>query len=313
MAKSIEVFKKNRTTADQLTKEQGQRQQESLERAKKREAIMADFEKDVLEILQVLSTATSQLDTTAKSMSDISKETISKSEVMYNSSKSTNENIGSVDNAAKELLVSIKELSMQVNNTSQSTNSAVENANDASNQIEQLLVASEEIDNVVKLIQGIAEQTNLLALNATIESARAGDAGKGFAVVANEVKSLAQETSNATEQIAKQVNTVQEETRSAVDAIKNIETEIKTIGQTAASIAAAIEEQNVATENISQSTQLSSSAMQELGQQIESVNKIAQDTEVAASEVLESSDSLSGQINHLKEKVDNFTDKINAV
>ena len=313
MAKSIEVFKKNRSEADQLTKEQEQLQKENLERAKKRDSITKNFESDVSEIVQILSSATSKLDTTARSMSDISKKTILKSEVMYDSSKSTNENIDAVNDAAKELVTSIKELSMQVNNTSQATNSAIDNANSASNQIEQLLTASEEIDDVVKLIRDIAEQTNLLALNATIESARAGEAGKGFSVVANEVKSLAQETASATEQIAKQVNTVQNETRSAVEAIKKIEMEIKTIGETASSIAAAIEEQNAATENISQSTQFSSSSMQELGQHIESVNKIAQDTETASSEVLESSDSLSGQINDLKEKVDNFTDKINSV
>lgn len=310
MAKAVEVFKENRIKADRLALEQEQEHEKQRARSERLKQYSAEFQTVVSKLVDSLSSAIDLLHQTAKSMSDISEETRAQSSSMSKTSKMTSDSISVVVDATKELTTSIRELSSQVASTNEATNAAVGDVSKASGQVVGLLEASEQITDVINLIQDIAEQTNLLALNATIEAARAGEAGKGFAVVAGEVKGLAQETSNATETISRQVSGVQEETHSAVSAIKSIETKIEEVGAAAASIAAAIEEQNAATNEISRSTEHSNAAMGELVINVENVNEAAEKTGVAAQDVLMASDKLKDQIGLLKSEIFEFLDKI---
>lgn len=310
MANALEVFKQNRIEADKLSEEQKQEQKVQLERAENLENMTEDFEKTVSDLINGLAAASTELDATAQSMTGIAAQTTEQTEAMSHASTSTSENIQTVAGASEELSASIRELSQQVQNTSEAANSATGDVGKASKQIEGLLVASEKIGAVVNLIQDIAEQTNLLALNATIESARAGDAGKGFAVVANEVKSLAQETSNATEQIAAEVNAVQDEVRGAVEAIKNIDVKIREVDIASSAIAAAIEEQNATTDEITRNTQASATSMQELNSNVASVNEAAQTTGSAANDVLSASSELGLQTDTLKQQVAKFLEQV---
>ena len=142
--------------------------------------------------------------------------------------------------------------------------------------------AAQKIGDVVKLINDIAGQTNLLALNATIEAARAGEAGKGFAVVASEVKSLANQTAKATEDISAQIKSIQSATGGAVQAIGGIGQTIGRISEIATTIASAVEEQGAATQEIARNVQQASAGTNEVSSNIVNVTQAATETGAAS-------------------------------
>jgi len=158
--------------------------------------------------------------------------------------------------------------------------------------------AAEKIGDVVGIIQDIAGQTNLLALNATIEAARAGDAGKGFAVVASEVKSLANQTAGATEEISAQISEIQGATKAAVDANGVIAKTINEIHEVATAIASAVEEQGAAT--------------QEVSSNIVQVSEASDATGQAASEVLSASSELAEKSSELQSHLKEFMKSMGA-
>ncbi|GLY28577.1 methyl-accepting chemotaxis protein [Kineosporia sp. NBRC 101731] len=154
---------------------------------------------------------------------------------------------------AEEMSASITEIARSTSTASQVAAEAVEMTQQTNATVSKLGESSVAIGDVVKAIKAIAEQTNLLALNATIEAARAGEAGKGFAVVAEEVKQLAQQTAQATGEIAEQIQAIQSDTGASVQAIEGIGQIMEQINNTQSTIAAAIEEQSATTSEIGRS------------------------------------------------------------
>jgi methyl-accepting chemotaxis protein len=172
--------------------------------------------------------------------------------------------------------------------------------------------AAQKIGEVVALINDIASQTNLLALNATIEAARAGEAGKGFAVVASEVKSLANQTAKATDDIRAQITAIQAETRSAVDAIKSISKTVDEVSEISSSIAAAVEQQSAATQEITRNVQQAAAGTQEVSHNIGTVNKSSEKAGENANEVLAAANDLTKQAQSLRHEVDQFLVTVRA-
>ncbi|MCH8999033.1 MAG: PAS domain-containing protein, partial [Proteobacteria bacterium] len=187
----------------------------------------------VTEVVNIVTSSSAELMSTAESMAATAEETSRQSEAVAAASEEATTNVQTVAAAAEQMAKSVEEIGRQVEQSATIAARAVEEADKTNTTVESLAEAAQKIGEVVKLISDIAGQTNLLALNATIEAARAGDAGKGFAVVASEVKSLANQTAKATEEIATQIAGMQEATSGTVESIKGISATIGEISEIA--------------------------------------------------------------------------------
>ncbi|WP_436521157.1 methyl-accepting chemotaxis protein [Actinoplanes sp. HUAS TT8] len=195
-----------------------------------------------------------------------------------------NEGVQSVAAGAEQMSASIAEIASSAAKAAEVANNARTAAEGTNSQVAELGTATEEIGDVVKLITTIAEQTNLLALNATIEAARAGEMGKGFAVVAGEVKELAQQTAQATEEITNRITAIQSISGNAAAAIGEIVQVIATIGDYTTSIASAVEEQTATTTEMSRGVSDAAGSTGRVSEAISEVAEVAQKASANARE-----------------------------
>ena len=313
MAKTLGVFRDGLAEVEKANARAEEERKAAA--AQRREAMLQiadNFEGRVSGVVDGLSSAATQLQGTAQTMSEAAEATTDNARKVGVASDQASDNVNTVSSATTELSGSIDEISQQVSKSSSITRDAVSQAEQTNRQVEGLAEAAQKIGEVVSLISDIAEQTNLLALNATIEAARAGDAGKGFAVVANEVKSLATQTAKATEEISQQIGRIQSETNTAVSAIKDITGTIVRIDEIATTITAAVGEQRASTGEIARSVDQAANRTADVSKTIQGVADAAGRTGQSAGQVLSAAEELAEQSSTLRIEVDRLLEEVRA-
>ena len=313
MARTVQVFKENAIEIERMRAEQIEAEKRAQE--EKRQAMLklaGDFEDRVKGVVDTVSSSATELQSMAESMNATADRTNQQSTVVASASEQASANVQTVAAATEEMSATVGEISRQVEQSAQIAQRAVTEAENTNGTVQGLAEAAEKIGAVVELITGIAEQTNLLALNATIEAARAGDAGKGFAVVASEVKNLANQTAQATEEISQQIAGIQTATEDSVEAIGGISKIIHELDEIATAIASAVEEQSAATGEIANGSQQAAQGTNDVSSNIEGISRAAGETGTASGQVLTSAQDLAKQSTDLGNEIDKFLAQIRA-
>jgi methyl-accepting chemotaxis protein len=313
MAKSVEIFKSNAVARQGLEAERKEVETRAVaQRRSDMQKMADDFEGAVGQIVETVSSASSQLEVSAGTLTSTAARAQELTTMVAAASEEASTNVQSVASATEEMASSVNEISRQVQESARMANDAVGQARTTNDRVGELSKAAARIGDVVELINTIAGQTNLLALNATIEAARAGEAGRGFAVVASEVKALAEQTAKATGEISQQITGIQAATQDSVNAIREISGTIEKLSEISSTIAAAVEEQGAATQEISRNVQQAAHGTQQVSTHITDVQRGAGETGSASSQVLSAAQSLSGDSNRLKLEVGKFLDTVRA-
>ncbi|WP_369025928.1 methyl-accepting chemotaxis protein [Qipengyuania sp. RANM35] len=309
LARSLAVFLKSGHKLDELFVAR-----KAAAEARKAEVLRfaGEFDTSIGEVVGSVASAASQLKTTAASMAATADQATGKSEQVIRAMEGAAEGATAAASASDEFAMSIGEISRQASHSAELARRATETATGADATISALANSADQVGQIVELIQSIAQRTNLLALNASIEAARGGEAGRGFAVVASEVKELAAQTSRATEEVAEQIRTMQDSTGASVGALRSIADQIRELERTAVSIASAVDQQSVAGQDLARSIDLAARSTDEVSGSIEEVRETSLATGAAAAQVLSSAESLEGQADVLRRKVQDFLGHIRA-
>lgn len=310
LSRALEVFKSNAVERDKLRQLEKEEQAAQLERQQTLEQLISDFRESVQSALVSMSNNADGMREAAKALNDNVIKTSSEAEKASEASKVASVNVQTVGSAAEEMTSSISEIGRQVVDVNSIVEQATKSANSTNEKMTGLVSAAENVGDVVKLISEIAEKTNLLALNATIEAARAGESGRGFAVVATEVKSLANQTAKATEEIGVQIAKIQDATTDSVSAIELITKTITDISQYTFGVSSAVEEQGAATSEIAANAEEASQRTSNVENAITLVKSVATKTQGSADNLYKGATEVNNEAKQLKNTVDEFLEHV---
>ena len=298
--------------ANAMTLHRQAAEQAALARRGAIDGAIADFDVAIGEVVEAIKEASVSLTATCSTLNAVAGDTLSRMASASSAAFETAQRMDVMVRATEELSGSIQAIGEQVSHGLGMAQAAVGDTERTQQAIRSLADTAERIDSVVGAISAIASQTNLLALNATIEAARAGEAGKGFAVVATEVKTLANQTSHATDDIARQVAAIQDATKRSVAEIASIAQVIGALSTVSTNIATAVEQQSVTTRDIAESIHTAASHTERASNAISSVEQAVTQGATAADVITEWTAQLSSRANDLETKVATFFNRVRA-
>lgn len=306
IARAVQAFKEHIIRASMDEAKVGIDRSVRERRAHRQENLTEGFREEVSGWLKGLGDAAGVLDRDAAGMRSAMEQSQVQAATVAGAATQATSNVEAIATAVEELDSSIQEVARLASHSADIAGTADTQAKAAGATVSSLAEGAQEIGQVVELITNIAAQTNLLALNATIEAARAGAAGKGFAVVAEEVKSLANQTTRATEDIARQVTDIRTATEQAVAVIGQVTEVLGGMTEAVTSVSAAVEEQRQTTSEIATNLQQAAEGTRDVSGNVEGIAQASEDTGHLATEVAEAANRVTGAADDLRQGIESY-------